>query len=293
MNPDAKKKIFNGLKLIVKILIALGSLYYVYSKINVQSLVQYFKTANIGYLILALLFFAYSKYISSKRLNVFFSQLNIILTNVQNLKLYLLGMFYNFFLPGGIGGDGYKIYLLNKQYPGNAKKLFWAVLLDRVTGVVALFCLAVIMIVFISHPSGFKYFIWILAPIVLIIIYLIIRYFFSYFTNVFVKTTISSFLVQIAQVVSAFMILLALNIHNFTMEYLVVFLLSSIVAALPISIGGIGSREIAFLFGAQYLSLNVNAAVALSVLFYLITAIVSFFGIYFSFNTEKLVFLKG
>jgi len=32
-------------------------------------------------------------------------------------------MFYNLFLPGGIGGDGYKIYLLNKLSNKSIKSL--------------------------------------------------------------------------------------------------------------------------------------------------------------------------
>jgi glycosyltransferase 2 family protein len=31
------------------------------------------------------------------------------------IQLYLLGIYYNLFLPGGIGGDGYKIYLLKQK----------------------------------------------------------------------------------------------------------------------------------------------------------------------------------
>ncbi|MCF8302219.1 MAG: hypothetical protein K9I94_03010 [Bacteroidales bacterium] len=41
------------------------------------------------------------------------------------------------------------------------------------------------------------------------------------------------------------------------MEYLFVFLLSSIVAAFPITISGIGSREITFYFGARLMGLDI------------------------------------
>ena len=57
---------------------------------------------------------------------------------------------------------------------------------------------------------------------------------------------------------------------------------------LPITIGGIGSREITFLFGAELMQLDIHQSIALSLLFYVITALVSLFGIYFSLNEKAL-----
>nr|NQU89424.1 hypothetical protein [Bacteroidota bacterium] len=57
---------------------------------------------------------------------------------------------------------------------------------------------------------------------------------------------------------------------------------------MPITIGGIGSREVTFLFGAQIMHLEITNSIALSLLFYIITAIVSLFGIIYSIKTEKL-----
>jgi hypothetical protein len=33
-----------------------------------------------------------------------------------NLRLYFLGLFYNVLLPGGIGGDGYKIFMSEAKH---------------------------------------------------------------------------------------------------------------------------------------------------------------------------------
>ena len=59
------------------------------------------------------------------------------------------------------------------------------------------------------------------------------------------------------------------------------FLLSSAVAVLPFTIGGVGARELVFIFGANYLLIDKNTAVAFSILFFVITAISSFTGILF------------
>ena len=59
--------------------------------------------------------------------------------------------------------------------------------------------------------------------------------------------------VQLLQLGSAWMIIMALGGDEQLMSYLLVFLISSIVAVLPISIGGMGVRELTFLYGAQIL----------------------------------------
>ena len=45
--------------------------------------------------------------------------------------LFLIGMFYNQFLPGGTGGDLIKSYLLLKETPGKATGALLAVVFDR------------------------------------------------------------------------------------------------------------------------------------------------------------------
>jgi hypothetical protein len=52
--------------------------------------------------------------------------------------LFLIGMFYNQFLPGGTGGDIMKSYLLLKETPGKATGALLAVVFDRVIGLIAL-----------------------------------------------------------------------------------------------------------------------------------------------------------
>jgi len=78
------------------------------------------------------------------------------------------------------------------------------------------------------------------------------------------------------------MILHGIGMPGPVSSYLLVFLVSSIVAVLPITIGGVGSREFTFMLGAQWLHLDLNLSIALSVVFYLITAFTSLFGIFYS-----------
>ena len=60
--------------------------------------------------------------------------------------LFLIGMFYNQFLPGGTGGDVVKTYLLWKETPGKKPGALLAVLFDRMIGLIALIVITGVLI---------------------------------------------------------------------------------------------------------------------------------------------------
>jgi uncharacterized protein (TIRG00374 family) len=60
--------------------------------------------------------------------------------------LFLIGMFYNQFLPGGTGGDIMKSYLLLKETPGKATGALLAVVFDRMVGLVGLISITATLI---------------------------------------------------------------------------------------------------------------------------------------------------
>jgi glycosyltransferase 2 family protein len=60
--------------------------------------------------------------------------------------LFLIGMFYNQFLPGGTGGDIVKTYLLWKETPGKKPGALLAVLFDRMIGLIALIIITGVLI---------------------------------------------------------------------------------------------------------------------------------------------------
>jgi len=160
--------------------------------------------------------------------------------------------------------------------------LIHSVMMDRIIGLVVLCCMASLLFCFIPGMGGPARYVWILIPLSIGVCYLVFRNFFPYLLPVFWITNIQSLGVQLLQVFSAFLILLALRSGADPEAYLFIFLLSSMVAVLPLTIGGIGSREFTFMLGAQWLGLDLNLSIALSLLFYLITALTSFGGLIYS-----------
>ncbi len=82
-----------------------------------------------------------------------------ILLKVQGIRLslprvsglFLIGMFYNQFLPGGTGGDIIKTYLLLKETPDRKVGAFLAVVFDRLIGLIALISLTGTLIALRYH----------------------------------------------------------------------------------------------------------------------------------------------
>lgn len=144
----------------LKITISLILVYFVFTKINLTDVLAVIKRADSVFLILAILFFVLSKVIAAFRLNLYFHQLNIPLAQKSNLQLYLLGMFYNLFLPGGIGGDAYKGYLIRKKFDVATKRIVAVLVLDRLSGMLLLFVYACILAVMMESgiPARFTTF---------------------------------------------------------------------------------------------------------------------------------------
>lgn len=274
----------------LKIVISAALIYFIFTKIDIPEVVAIVKKANPFYLVLALLFFVISKVIAAFRLNLYFHELQVLLTQKSNLKLYLLGMFYNLFLPGGIGGDAYKGYVIKKKFEVETKKVVSVLVLDRLSGLLLLFIYACGLALFLKSNilEDFKILIGVAIPISIIVFYFLNKKFFGYVLPVFWKSFGYSSLVQLSQLICVYLIMTALEIEMQTIAYLFIFLISSIVSVVPLTIGGIGSRELTFFYGAMWLGLNESTSIAVSVLFFLITALVSLIGVYFVFEKIKL-----
>lgn len=267
------------LQTLVKFAITIWALYFVFTKISFHEVLKVYASSQWIFLIVALLLFVLSKAIAAFRLNRLFREVKAPMSQITHLKLYLLSMFYNLFLPGGIGGDGYKIYILNKQFKAGVKPLFGAVLIDRLAGLAALGILATLLFMIVPKVIPFQLGILVLVPIVLVGFYLLMHWFYPYFKKFYRYVISRGLMVQTVQTLCALFILWALGMHSNLWIYLFLFLLSSIVAVLPITVGGVGARELTFLYGSQLFHLDINIAVALSLMFYLITAFTSFWGI--------------
>ena len=270
------------LKPLLQLFVTGIALYFVLRKTDVAKLFDSIRGANPWYLLLSLIFFNISKLFNALRLNRFFKAIGIELSMMYNLKLYYLGMFYNLFLPGGVGGDGYKIYVLQKNYGMKMINVFHAVLWDRIGGIFALAVLSILLLLPSSFAREFPQmvpYLWVLLAALYPLSLLLNKLFYKQFLGVFAVTAVESMLVQVSQTISAFFILQAISLHTNHIDYLAIFLVSSVATILPITIGGAGAREITFFYLLNVVKLDTNPGVALSLIFFGISAISSLAGV--------------
>ncbi|MBC7947006.1 MAG: flippase-like domain-containing protein [Chitinophagaceae bacterium] len=279
--PNKTKKL---LLLVLKIVVTGLCLWYVSGKIDFSKAGTALRNANHSYLLLALAAFAASKVFAALRLNIYFRNIGITLTESQNLKLYWLGMFYNLFLPGSISGDAYKVIRLTKKYGVPYKKTTAAVLLDRVSGLLGLGLLLAIYGVVALGGGSIAIIIIVFAIVGVVALLLINKYWLKDFLPSFWITLYWGIGVQAMQIVCVYLIMLALGISIYETAYIFLFLISSMVSVLPLTIGGLGAREIVFLEGSKYFNLPGEYSVIISILFYLITLVTSAIGAYYVFN---------
>jgi uncharacterized membrane protein YbhN (UPF0104 family) len=271
-----------ALKLVVKLGLSALALAIVFRQIDWATTLQLASRVPWYFLVAAWALYNLSKVVSALRLQRILAVLGISLPTAYNLRLYYQGMFYNLFLPGGIGGDGYKAIVLREKTKAPLRQVIVGLLLDRISGVVALLILALVFLMMTSGvlPNHF----YTLAGIALLaaipawigFLYL----FFRDSLSIFTPSLVLSLAVQGIQVIQAWVLLAALQVETGWIEYSLVFLLSSLATLFPVTIGGLGARELVFVFAAQYLGISQEVAVTFSLLFFLINVASSLLGVF-------------
>lgn len=282
------KTTLNVVKNISKVIVTAGALYWVARKIDFVDLKDALVDCNWAILFLASCSYTISILVASSRLNSFFKAIKLKLSERYNFRLYQLGLLYNFFLPGGIGGDGYKIYFLKKNHNTSGRKVLSAVFFDRLSGLWALAIIICALIIFMPRLAIPNIF-----PILVAIVgtgsyYFFLRLFFREFSKKFVSTHVKALAVQGFQVLTAILILYSLNFDEKFSPYLLIFLVSSLVAIVPSIGGGVGLRELVMLYGAKYFQIDEHTAVLVSLFFYIISLLVACSGIYYIFRPQRL-----
>ena len=273
------------LKLLLKIAVTILCFWYISRKIDFTKAKDAVLQADWWWLFFSIVAFAFSKFLASFRLNIYFKNIGIYLSQKQNLKLYWLGMFYNLFLPGAISGDAYKVVLLTRKYDISYKKITAAVLLDRFSGLLALGLILSIYGVIVLDNKLYDTILISGSVLAVIALYVAVKYFFKDFLPGFWPTFIWGIAVQIFQVVCVYCILMGLHLPLHQSEWIFIFLVAAVISVIPISLGGgLGVREVVFQKGALYFDMDPHIAVVISVLFYFSNLLSSVWGVYFIYH---------
>jgi uncharacterized protein (TIRG00374 family) len=124
-----------------------GLLYWVFHDPAVRAAMGVaIREAHYRWILAAIIAYIIVEVAAAWRWKILLKVQDINLSNARIAGLFLIGMFYNQFLPGGTGGDIVKTYLLWKETPGKKPGALLAVLFDRMIGLIALIIITGVLI---------------------------------------------------------------------------------------------------------------------------------------------------
>jgi glycosyltransferase 2 family protein len=131
----------------LQIAVTIGLLYLVYHDPRKrEEMWQALSHAKYSWVIAGVFAYAVVEIAAALRWQVLLRVQGIRLTVARVSGLFLIGMFYNQFLPGGTGGDIIKSYLLLKETPDKKAGALLAVVFDRFIGLVALVAITITLV---------------------------------------------------------------------------------------------------------------------------------------------------
>jgi len=132
---------------LLKALLSLVLLALLLRQVGWQQTLRALGTARLPYLTMAFVLYLAGIVVRAWRWQVLLSALRMDIPLTRLTVLYFIGAFFSNFLPTGIGGDVVRVYELSKQSKKTIESV-GTVLLDRGTGLLMLFLIALVTLIF-------------------------------------------------------------------------------------------------------------------------------------------------
>ncbi len=291
------------LLLILKLSISSALLYFVLSKAGVDNVLSLIRAINPVAFIGAIVIYVFSIYVSTIRWGLFLPEE---FKSKRLFSFYMIGSFFNTFLPGIIGGDAVKSYYLYKEINKGSLSLA-SVFMDRYIGFISLMSIGLVAFIF-----GFKYLKgsvieWLLPAIILIflvgsIIVFGLRFgkkirvlsefykFFDEYRNqkiLIAKALLLSVIIQVMCIMSVYIITLGLGEQISLIYFYIFFPIITAISTLPVSISGIGVREWSFVLLFGVVGVKPEIATAMSFAWFLSFAFGGLVGLFEYLRLKK------
>jgi len=303
------KKVKPALVLLMKVLVSVGLLVFFFTRIHIERFFHTFASADFSYIALALVVYFLSQFLSTLRWEVLARPLGFKKPFMVFLNFYLIGMFFNLFAPGTVGGDISRIYYLARDEEGGREKDWGGITLnatvsvfvDRVIGMMVLVWLGALgLILFPQYavPSAVRLLTFALALGFIVggLLIPVLRRMLpdvGYSTVVKLRVALRSyrarwqaipqaialsFVIHLIQAWIHLLIGRAIHIEIPFSYCIILYPLVGTFAAIPITLNGLGLREGGYLFLLAVIGINSEKAIAFGVLLFLAIAADSLVG---------------
>jgi uncharacterized protein (TIRG00374 family) len=136
-----QQRVISALKFAVKALISVGLLWLMLHVAGAENTFARLANANLWYLPLGVVLYLASQAVSAYRWSFLAHALDFFLPFGEMYRYYLIGMFFNMFLPGSIGGDSVRLVSLARRCKRRKREALLTLLAERGVGLVALLIL--------------------------------------------------------------------------------------------------------------------------------------------------------
>lgn len=284
-------------KFIIKLALGICLLVVIFSWIDIKQTIDHIKKMSIIAYIFVLAGHFILMAIRSRRWQLICLNAGVNFPYKASLCAYTAAFAFGTFTPGQ-AGDFVKIFFV-KQYSNDSKKLLGTVIVDRLWDFIFLGIIAMISFAFVFSSYLLKYIPWVLAiaAIAAALLIILLRTTFAKtilnkFPWIFLdinKISFYSFLATIVQFSRWMLLAYAFNLKIILSSFIAT--LGSVIALLPISISGLGSRDIAMAYLFEINGMPASAGVAFSMMMfnaYLIGALGGLIVFIFIKNKDKL-----
>jgi len=308
-------KIPNYLKIILKLCLGFFLLLILFLKIPRKSVLDAFLEARPSFFLSALIMYLGGQIISAYKWSVLAEPLNFKRPFPIFVSFYFIGMFFNLFMPGSIGGDLYRAALL-AGLEKSRRRAAYSVLAERYTGGIALlsFCALAVGIYFRSSLPA------ILSTLIFAL--LAIGWFFLLTLPLWEKifpwiqklaqkfnledftiywkhpakllwVLVLSFLFQSINILTVALLGMSININVPLLSYFFIVPIVDLLSILPISISGLGIRESGYVLIFKFLGVEPSKGLACGLLVLAITIICGILGgIIYSLTNYPIVIMR-
>lgn len=264
----------------VKLLISFGLLFLLYSRTPIAAIGRDLKDIDIQYLLPVALLLLVNTTLSAQKWRLFLQADNVHISLSTLTVTYMIGSFYNMFLPSSIGGDSYRIYDIAQKSSQGIQSAA-SVFADRFSGFIALVILSCVASIGVARHLGKPLFF--LGPLFILILLLIILYalvkqrpirIFLHYTRLsrfeliarllekfflsinnygsnrklLYQVMLISFAFQMSVICIVYLLALALHASTLFVFFIAFVPLITLMEALPVSIYGLGVRDIGYVF---------------------------------------------
>ncbi|MCG6551426.1 MAG: flippase-like domain-containing protein [Candidatus Magnetominusculus sp. LBB02] len=281
MNKRLKSILFTS----AKVIISAAILSVLLSKVDLNKVFSLLRNINLLYFFLAALMGIVSILFISKRWQLFISG-DITLSKLFSLNM--IGLFFNNILPGTTGGDAVKIYYVYKK-TGNGLMAAGSVFMDRYIGLANIIFIGMAAMLFGMDRlsgTGVEYFTPMVTTAFIVVSFIVFgfrlggrfasvakfyEYFHLYMRNY--KAIALSFMLttaaQLTAISCVYLTAVGLGVKVSVLDLLIFVPMIVLIAAVPISISGLGLREGAFVLLFKKAGIAEETALAISFGWYL------------------------